>query len=131
MVLSFNIKWLGQIAVLVGGLVYGYWNVIDRIERLETGYLESSEQIEELVSKHIEEEKIKYDKLEKELLWYLKELNLNPFSMFKRKKNSREAVFRGCKVSMPEIKGRACAEYRRHVVNKSLNNGVENGKTRR
>ena len=85
MVLSFNIKWLGQIAVLVGGLVYGYWNVIDRIERLETGYLESSEQIEELVSKHIEEEKIKYDKLEKELLWYQKELNLNPLSWKKKR----------------------------------------------
>lgn len=85
MVLSFNIKWLGQIAVLVGGLVYGYWNIVNRIEKLETGYQESSEQIEELVSKHIEEEKIKYDKLEKELLWYQKELNLNPLSWKKKR----------------------------------------------
>ena len=85
MVLSFNIRWLGQIAVLLGGLVYGYWNIIDRIEKLETGYQQSSEQIEELVNKHIQEEKIKYSKLEQELQWYQKELNLNPLSWKKKR----------------------------------------------
>ena len=85
MVLSFNIKWLGQIAVLIGGLVYGYWNIVDRIEKLENGFQSSNEKIEELVNKHIEEEKIKYDKLEAELTWYQKELNLNPLSWKKKR----------------------------------------------
>ena len=86
MVFSFNIKWLGQILVLVGMLVYGYWNVIARIETLEHGMATSDTQIAELVSKHIEDEQIRYQKMEQEIEWYKKELNLNPLSWRKKKK---------------------------------------------
>ena len=85
MVLSFNIKWVVQITALIGGIIYGYWNIIDRIETLEAGYKQSGEQIQELVNKHIQEEKIKYDRLEQELQWYQKELNLNPLSWRKKR----------------------------------------------
>ena len=86
MVFSFNIKWLGQILVLCGMLVYGYWNIISRIEALEHGMGTSNTQIEELVSKHIEDEEIRYAKMEQDLEWYKKELNLNPLSWRKKKK---------------------------------------------
>jgi len=81
-----NIKWLGQILVLVGMLVYGYWNIISRIETLEYGMATSDTQIAELVSKHIEDEQIRYAKMEQEIEWYKKELNLNPLSWRKKKK---------------------------------------------
>ena len=86
MVFSFNIKWLGQILVLCGMLVYGYWNIISRIEALEGGMDTSNTQIEELVSKHIADEQIRYQKMEQEIEWYKKELNLNPLSWRKKKK---------------------------------------------
>ena len=86
MVFSFNIKWLGQIFVLVGVLVYGYWNIISRIETLEQGMDTSNAQIQELVSKHILDEQERYQRMEEELQWYQKELNLNPLSWRKKKK---------------------------------------------
>jgi hypothetical protein len=86
MVFSFNIKWLGQILVLCGMLVYGFWNIVARIEALEEGMAASTAQIGELVDRHIEEEQIRYAKMEKELQWYQKELNLNPLSWRKKKK---------------------------------------------
>jgi len=86
MVFSFNIKWLGQILVLCGMLVYGFWNIIARIEALEDGMAASTTQIGELVDRHIEDEQIRYKKMEEELQWYQKELNLNPLSWRKKKK---------------------------------------------
>jgi len=86
MVFSFNIKWLGQILVLCGMLVYGFWNIIARIESLEEGMDTSTTQIAELVDRHIADEQIRYSKMEEELQWYQKELNLNPLSWKKRKK---------------------------------------------
>jgi len=86
MVFSFRIKWLGQILVLCGMLVYGYWNIVARIEALEEGMVASTAQIGELVDRHIEDEQIRYKKMEEELQWYQKELNLNPLSWRKKKK---------------------------------------------
>ena len=84
--IQLNIKWLGQIIVLAGMLVYGYWNIILRIETLEQGMDTSNSQIAELVSKHIKDEQIRYKKMEQDLEWYKKELNLNPLSWRKKKK---------------------------------------------
>ena len=81
-----NIKWLGQILVLCGMLVYGFWNIVARIEALEEGMDASNTQIQELVSKHIIDEQQRYAKMEEELQWYQKELNLNPLSWRKKKK---------------------------------------------
>ena len=86
MVFSFNIKWLGQILVLCGMLVYGYWNIVSRIEMLEDGMAASTTQIGELVDRHIIDEQQRYAKMEEELQWYQKELNLNPLSWKKKRK---------------------------------------------
>ena len=85
-VVSINLKWLGQMLVLVAGLVYSYYMVIQRISDLERRVSESDTTITELVEKHIIEEDAKFAKMEEELNWYQKELNLNPLSWKKRKK---------------------------------------------
>lgn len=84
--ISINLKWMGQFLVLMGGLLYGAWRVENRISVLEQRMAEANEQISDLVSKHINEERIRYAKMEEELNWYQKELNLNPFSWKKKKK---------------------------------------------
>jgi len=75
-----------QSVVVIGGLVYSYYAVIQRITDLERRVGEANEQITELVSKHIVEEEKRFVQMEKELQWYQKELNLNPLSWKKKKK---------------------------------------------
>ena len=73
-VISINIKWLAQIAVLVGGLVYSYWRVETRIVDLEKNVKDSDIKIQELVKKHIAEEEQRYSEMEEDLKWYQKAL---------------------------------------------------------
>ena len=87
-VISLNLKWLGQIIILVGALVYGYWRVESRIGSLEQRMADANEQISDLVSRHIEDEQERFTRMEEELNWYQKELslNLNPLNWRKKKK---------------------------------------------
>ncbi len=95
--IAINIKWLGQFLVLVGGLLYAAWRIENRITVLEQRMAEANDQISELVSKHISEERVRYEKMEEELQWYQKELglNLNPLSWKKKrgKKNVGKATY--------------------------------------
>ena len=50
-VLSLNIKWLGQICLLIAGLVYGYWQIEVRIKTLENEMVNAHAEIENLLSK--------------------------------------------------------------------------------
>ena len=86
--LNINIKWLGQLLVFVGGIIYGAWHIENRITILEQSVSEANDQISELISKHISEERVRYEKMEEELEWYQKklDLNLNPLSWRKKKK---------------------------------------------
>jgi len=84
--ISINLKWMGQFLVLMGGLLYAAWRIENRITVLEQRMAEANDQISELVSKHISEERIRYEKMEEELNWYQKELNLNPLSWRKKKR---------------------------------------------
>ena len=84
--LTLNIKWLGQIFVLLGGLIYGYWQIENRIGNLEDEMLEADISIEDLLSKHMAEEQIKREELEEKVSFYEKEFNINPLSWGKRKK---------------------------------------------
>ena len=87
--ISLNLRWLGQIIVGVAIIVLGYLRIENRIGDLERRIELSDNRIEELVSKHIAEEAIKITKMEKELEWYSKELNLNPLSWGKKKKKRK------------------------------------------
>ena len=71
-IISINIKWLLQSAVVIAGLVYSYYSVIQRISELERGMLDANTTITELVEKHIVEEQARYAEMEEELKWYQK-----------------------------------------------------------
>ena len=74
-IVSINLKWLGQIAILIGMLVYGYWQIETRIRNLESNFEEANLKIQELVNKHIEDEEERYAQMEEELKWYQKLTN--------------------------------------------------------
>jgi len=84
--ISLNIKWLIQIILGVGFIVMGYIRIENRIKELERRVELADTSIEELIEKHIEEEEAKIAKMEKEIEWYSKELNLNPLSWGKKKR---------------------------------------------
>jgi len=85
-IVSINIKWLGQLLVLVGMLVYGYWRVESRLGGLEDKMLDANEQIGDLLGKHIVEERAEREELAEKVNFYEKEFNINPLSWGKRKK---------------------------------------------
>ena len=85
-VISLNLKWLGQLCVLVGMLVYGYWRVESRLGELEDKMLAANEQIGDLLDKHIVDERIEREELAEKVSFYEKEFNINPLSWGKRNK---------------------------------------------
>ena len=85
-IVSINLKWLAQGCALVAVLVYGYWQIENRIKSLEDKVANADEQIGNLLDKHIVEERAQREELAEKVAFYEKELNLNPFSWGKRKK---------------------------------------------
>ena len=73
-IISINIKWLLQSAVVIAGLVYSYYSVIQRIAELERKMSDANNTITELVEKHIVEEQERFAEMEEELKWYEKAL---------------------------------------------------------
>tara|TARA_Y100001963_G_scaffold19117_1_gene24166 strand:+ start:736 stop:1032 length:297 start_codon:yes stop_codon:yes gene_type:complete len=73
-IISINIKWLLQSAVVIAGLVYSYYSVIQRIAELERKMSDANHTITELVEKHIVEEQERFAEMEEELKWYEKAL---------------------------------------------------------
>tara|TARA_X000001388_G_scaffold17299_1_gene10718 strand:+ start:628 stop:948 length:321 start_codon:yes stop_codon:yes gene_type:complete len=85
-IVSINLKWLAQIGVLIGMLVYGYWQIETRIKNLEDKVVVADEQIGSLLDKHILEERVEREELAEKVAFYEKEFNINPLSWGKRKK---------------------------------------------
>jgi len=85
-IVSINLKWLGQLLVLVGMLVYGYWRIETRIGTLEEQIVEADGTIRGLLDRHSVEEERQRLELESRVSFYEKELNLNPFSWGKKGK---------------------------------------------
>ena len=86
MAITINFKWAIQICALVGALVYGYWQIEDRIGKLEDKMVDANEQIGDLLDKHIVDERIEREELAEKVNFYEKEFNINPLSWGKRKK---------------------------------------------
>ena len=86
-IISINIKWLIQAVVVIAGLVYSYLQIENRIAELERRMELADSQILELVDKNMLEEQKERDAMEERISFFEKELNLNPFSWKKRKKN--------------------------------------------
>ncbi len=88
-IISINIKWLGQMLILVASLVYGYYRIETRIGNLEQGIQLANDDIQNLISKHIADEEVKITKMQEQLEWYQTELNLNPLSWGKKKRKKK------------------------------------------
>ena len=88
-IVSINLKWLGQIAVLIGMLVYGYWQIEERIRRLENSVTTQTQQIGSLLDKHIVEERVEREELAEKVAFYEKEFNINPLSWGKNKRRKK------------------------------------------
>jgi len=88
-IVSINLKWLAQGCVLVAVMVYGYWQIESRIQALENKVATADEQIGNLLSKHILEERVEREELAEKVAFYEKELNLNPFSWGKKKRGKK------------------------------------------
>ena len=85
-IVSINLKWAGQVLILVAGLVYSYLQIENRIAELERRMELADSQILELVDKNMLEEQKEREVMEERISFFEKELNLNPFSWKKRKK---------------------------------------------
>jgi|TARA_R100000234_G_scaffold116545_1_gene93765 uncharacterized coiled-coil protein SlyX len=85
-IVSINLKWLAQGLFLVAGLVYGYLQIESRIKALEDKVATADNQIENLLNKHIIEEKTQRKQLEQKVAFYETELNINPLSWGKKGK---------------------------------------------
>ena len=85
-VISLNIKFLANVILAIGALVYGYWKVETRIATLEGKMLEANEQIGSLLDKHIVEERAQRTELAEKVAFYEKEFNINPLSWGKKGK---------------------------------------------
>jgi len=92
MAVTINFKWLLQLIVAVGMVVYGWWQLESRIQELERNMTIALEEIaiyeEERAmaeEKHIE---MLENQMKEQNVWIEKELgiNLNPFSWGKTKK---------------------------------------------
>ena len=86
MSLHINIKWLIQLFVLAGMLVYGWYQLETRIQDLERNQVVVIEQVEVFVEERQVAAKKHVADMEERMLWYESELNLNPFSWGKKKK---------------------------------------------
>jgi len=85
-VVSINLKWLGQLLVLVGMFVYGYWRIESRLGNLEEAMVTADVKIGDLLGKHIVEETLQREQLEEKVNLYEKEFNINPLSWGRKKK---------------------------------------------
>ena len=90
--LTINIKWLIQLFVFAGMLVYGWYQLESRIQDLERNMVVAMEEIEihEQERQLAEEQHIRQleAQMQEQTVWIEKELgiNLNPFSWGKNKK---------------------------------------------
>ena len=85
MSVTINFKWLLQLIVFVGMLVYGWWQLESRIQDLERNMIIAIEEIELHDQERKAAEQQHIESMQEQMDWYQKELNLNPFSWGKKK----------------------------------------------
>ena len=87
MAITINFKWLLQLIVFVGMVVWAFWRMESRIQDLERNMVLALEEIELHEAERKQAEMAHVEQMEERMLWYESELNLNPFSWGKGKKN--------------------------------------------
>ena len=86
MAITINFKWLLQIIVFTGMIVYSFWKYESRLQELERNMDIALEQVVIFEEERAKREAAHIKQLEEQMLWYESELNLNPFSWGKKKK---------------------------------------------
>ena len=92
MAVTINFKWLLQLIVAVGMIVYGWWQLESRIQELERNMTIALEEIaiyeEERAIAEEEHIEMLESQMQEQTVWIEKELgiNLNPFSWGKKSK---------------------------------------------
>ena len=87
MAITINFKWLLQLIVFVGMVVWAFWRMESRIQDLERNMVLALEEIELHEAERKQAEMAHVEQMEERMLWYESELNLNPFSWGKKGKN--------------------------------------------
>ena len=87
MAITINFKWLLQIIAATAIAVYSFWKIEGRIQELERNMVLALEEIELHEAERKQSEQAHVEQTEERMLWYESELNLNPFSWGKGKKN--------------------------------------------
>ena len=86
--ITVNWKLLVQLGVFIFGIGYTWMDLQGRISSLEDEVMEANAEIRMLVGKHQLEESTQLEELEDKLKFYEKELNINPLSWRKGKRNN-------------------------------------------
>ena len=86
MAITINFKWLLQIIAGTAIVVYAFWRLESRIQELERNMELALAEIELHESERLESQQSHIEEMEQRMLWYEKELNLNPFSWGKNSK---------------------------------------------
>ena len=87
MSITINFKWLLQIIAGVAIITFSFWKIEGRIQALERNMQVALEEIDLHEQERKKDEQEHLDQMEQRMSWYEKELNLNPFSWGREKKN--------------------------------------------
>ena len=87
MSININFKWLLQIIAITAIAVYAFWTIEGRIQTLERNMVVAMEEIELHDQERLVAQKAHEDQLQEQVSLLQKELNINPFSWGKKKKN--------------------------------------------
>ena len=81
-----DLRWLIQLIMLVGMVVYGYLTVESRIRSLELNMQLALDEIKQYEQARLQAQQDHEAQMEERILLYEKELNINPFSWGKKAK---------------------------------------------
>ena len=87
MAITINFKWLLQLIIFVGMVVYAFCRMESRIVDLERNMVLALEEIELHDQERQQAEQKHIESMQEQMDWYQQELNLNPFSWGKKSKN--------------------------------------------
>lgn len=87
--LTINVKWLLQVFAFVLGIAYTLYQYQMKIQQMSDDLVEHKEHISKLMDIHQQEENVRIAQLETDVEWYKKELNLNPLSIFNKKRGKK------------------------------------------
>tara|TARA_R100001015_G_C4592460_1_gene147892 strand:+ start:363 stop:704 length:342 start_codon:yes stop_codon:yes gene_type:complete len=87
--INLNIKWLIQLICGISLLTYSYFRLETKLEEIERNLLTAQEQLSDMIEKHKIEDELKVKKMEEQLQWFQKELDLNPMSWLRKGKKKK------------------------------------------